>query len=114
MATAVALWLQYLQTLSSDATARMAYHDGDKDELIRLATSARTDNDATGFLAHALPLPTIHTESFAASVNLQLRSLWRIGFDAHIARLRSEENTSELQSIMRNSLGVFRMKKKTK
>src|SRR3546814_10541712 len=105
MASAVALWLQYLQTLSSDATARMAYHDGDKDELIRLATSARTDNDATGFLAHALPLPTIHTASFAASVNLQLRSLWRIG--------RSEEHTSELQSLMRISYAVFCLKKKT-
>src|SRR3546814_16107452 len=43
MATAGALRLQYLQTLSSVATASMAYHAGAKAERTRLATSDRTD-----------------------------------------------------------------------
>src|SRR3546814_5100757 len=37
-----------------------------------------------------------------------------IRFQRHVALPRSEENTSEIQSLMRSSYAVFCMKKKTK
>src|SRR3546814_1988874 len=46
MATAVALLLQYLPTLSRDATTSMAYHDGDqigRDKVRTPATNALID-----------------------------------------------------------------------
>src|SRR3546814_5508593 len=39
---------------------------------------------------------------------------WRRAHNIHHATSRSEEHTSELQSLMRNSYAVFRLKKKKK
>src|SRR3546814_6577820 len=42
------------------------------------------------------------------------RTLWRQGLRMMQMQSRSEEHTSELQSIMRNSYAIFRVKKKNK
>src|SRR3546814_3599342 len=63
-------------------------------------------------LTSALPDPAIRTELVKT---LGGQPKWAAGFIHHAARseVRSEEHTSELQSLMRISYAVFCLKKKT-
>src|SRR3546814_7284049 len=84
---------------------------------LRAARATRGLTSAGRLKAIRKPMPT-----YAGTKNLNLRAplelktaeghLWR-GIDPR-QRRRSEEHTSELQSLMRNSYSVFCLKKKTK
>src|SRR3546814_6783893 len=63
--------------------------------------------------------PPAGVDAKRAGASMERSMRWaarsRAGFDAgeeHAARARSEEHTSELQSLMRNSYAVFCLKKK--
>src|SRR3546814_3828430 len=55
----------------------------------------------------------IHAADASVDGNRKLDLAWRVGSDAEGSDLRSEEQTSELQSLMRISYSVFFLKTKT-
>src|SRR3546814_6039810 len=67
------------------------------DRIARIRTAAKDVGRPVGILAD-LPGPKVRAASFGE----------------HGTVLRSEEHPSELQSLMRNSYAVFRLKKKNK
>lgn len=85
LATAVAIWMRYLQHLQADVDARVKYQDRDKDRLIASASASINSGDASPFLAWALPLAAASTVRFADAVNVQLASLQRCGLDEHLS-----------------------------
>src|SRR3546814_2369095 len=65
--------------------------------------------DVTLVFVEIEPVPVIHATPFGSSVAEKLPAL----FCQRIAERRSEEHTSELQSLMRISYAVFCLKKTT-
>src|SRR3546814_5656615 len=66
-------------------------------------------NDAPGFIVNRVLMPLINEAVFALGEGVATMQ----DIDAG-CRLRSEEHTSELQSLMRTSSAVFCLKKKNK
>src|SRR3546814_3737595 len=60
-----------------------------------------------------LELAGVHLAEPLEARDLDLLALERPRLDRRAVRVRSEEHTSELQSLMRNSYAVFCLKKKT-
>ncbi|NGY04108.1 mannitol dehydrogenase family protein [Solimonas terrae] len=87
LATAIALWLVYLDGLGRDDKARSAYVDHDVAGLIALASAAVAEQQPGPFLAARLPITDARAARFEASVSRQLASLRDAGARAHVERL---------------------------
>lgn len=87
LATAIALWMMYLDGLTRDEAARAAYVDHDVDRLIVLASRAVVERRPGAFLAATLPIAGARAAPFEASVRRQLLSLCEVGAKAHVAAL---------------------------
>src|SRR3546814_7630767 len=75
------------------------------DTLFPYTTLFRSDEEtATTMLETANPI--------SSAISSVLRSTARVALTSGIAQMRSEEHTSELQSLMRISYAVFCLKKK--
>src|SRR3546814_1424068 len=61
---------------------------------------------------HAMMMPTSVQTSFASGTRISKQMLKISPASTHARRLRSEEHTSELQSLMRISYAGFCLKKK--
>src|SRR3546814_2379888 len=102
------------------ATSVLAVLDGSKDESYYLFMTAGRELDAdstlglSGFVNYfdngALGAADIQSAGLSASYS---RRLWRSLTGNASAAIRSEEHTSELQSLMRLSYAVFCLNKKT-
>src|SRR3546814_2306778 len=98
-----------------------AYNDGKNEELVGRALAGRRDRVvlATKFGNVRLPDGTRTVDARPEhAVEACEKSLKRLGVEVidlfYLHRMRSEEHTSELQSLMRISYAVFCLKKKTK
>ncbi|MDM4769823.1 mannitol dehydrogenase family protein [Solimonas sp. SE-A11] len=87
LATAIALWIVYLDALAQDAAQRREYVDHDRDGLIALAVAAVASRQADTFLASKLSLPPTLATPFADAVTQQLRSLLQCTPRDHIRSL---------------------------
>src|SRR3546814_5582293 len=89
---------------------RAAAEDLDGALHLLAATDQRIDLSVAGLLVQ------IHAEllerAFALLLRLRLHLLFLLGRALRLARFRSEEHTSELQSLMRISYAVFCLKQK--
>src|SRR3546814_1965698 len=74
-------------------------------EVIKIEPPGGAKGDAIGSRRHATDFQNLHRNK--RSMTLDLKS-----GDGHAIFMRSEEHTSELQSLMRNSYAVFCLKKK--
>src|SRR3546814_8480673 len=76
---------------------------------------ASVDADDAASSAEAVPEPAgYRTENYRAAVPAGLTGARTVDVEGLRALIRSEEHTSELQSLMRNSYAVFCLKKKKK
>src|SRR3546814_1218940 len=77
--------------------------------LARVRTGLMSENQAPVDAPNAQPLQALRRQLETGSASLNLDDVTiKLGH----SRLRSEEHTSELQSLMRNSYAVFCLKKK--
>src|SRR3546814_1714395 len=89
-------------TLRAEWTDRLATHD-DRVEFERRTAGHLPENDA---------IPTAITGWLADPQKVATRRASELALDALTAAIRSDEHTSELQSLMRISYAVFCLKKK--
>ncbi|WP_162932374.1 mannitol dehydrogenase family protein [Solimonas sp. K1W22B-7] len=90
LATAIALWIVYLDGLSRDEAAGLAYVDHDREGLIAQARAAVASGNPASFLAARLPMPEAGAARFAGAVQQQLASLRRLGPKAHVQALAAQ------------------------
>lgn len=97
LATAIALWIVYLDALACDDAARAAYADRDREGLIALAGAAVADGNVGAFLDARLPVPGLHGARFSEIVQQQIVSLRRHGPGAHVQAVveRSDRNARD-------------------
>src|SRR3546814_18119362 len=107
---AIGCWRSRLSCATRQASAPLARWRGDRSRRTRRPTTARRD-DRRGSLA---PLRGLVAGRYAARRAFGATVLAAAATRGRCARarLRSEEHTSELQSLMRISYAVFCLKKK--
>src|SRR3546814_10063732 len=79
--------------------------------ILRYDGWTRSTNLARLWLYATVPLRALKLMAGAGYPNILVLE-YALGGDAHIETLRSEEHTSELQSLMRKSYAVFCLKEK--
>src|SRR3546814_8668254 len=83
------------------------------DTLFPYTTLFRSSRDRTDDLLHAMQAPSQLSYSPTTGARI-IPNESALGSPFFTVRIRSEEHTSELQSLMRISYAVFCLKKKTK
>src|SRR3546814_10063142 len=99
------------RTAKTSSSWASAIERGDKPAYLAIADAIAADID-TGALTANQRLPTLRV--LARELDLNFTTVARAYAEARRRGLRSEEHTSELQSLMRLSYAVFCLKKKKK
>lgn len=99
IAAALALWLLYLNSLDSNASARETYQDPRKQELLVLASSLDDGAAVAHFLDATIPVPAQHKTTLSARVEYHLKGLRDKGYEAHLRHSGLQNHADPIESM---------------